>query len=155
MATPQLNLLRPLRVRTYIPRGALHPVPRVLRPQPRVLRPQRVHLLLERSNPSPKVRNLSLQRKRSEGRRVRRERTAARTEALPSASELVEEMTVRREVADALLHLEEPYRSTLFLRFFRDFSLKRIAKESGVPISTVRSGRGTRRLWSARGSTTM
>jgi RNA polymerase sigma-70 factor (ECF subfamily) len=83
------------------------------------------------------LRNLTRSTGRGAGRREQHERAAARPEALPSTAELVEEVTLRREVADRLLELEEPYRSTLYLRFFRDQSLAQIAKQMNVPVSTA------------------
>ena len=83
------------------------------------------------------LRNLVRSSRRSERRRVRRESSVARDEALPSTAELVEDVTLRQEVASVLLALDEPYRSTLYLHFFKDLSLKQIAQRTGVPSSTV------------------
>jgi len=83
------------------------------------------------------LRNIARARRRSEQRRQWRERSAARCEGLPSTAELVEEVALGREVADQLLRLDEPFRSTLHLRFFRDLPLKQIAQQMDVPISTV------------------
>jgi RNA polymerase sigma-70 factor (ECF subfamily) len=83
------------------------------------------------------LRNLVRSFRRDESRRARTEQDAARSEALPSAAEVNDEVNLRRELAAQLLELEEPYRSTLYLRFLRDQSLKRIAESTNVPVSTV------------------
>ncbi len=75
--------------------------------------------------------------RRSDRRRKWREGLAARDEALPSTSEIIEKVTLRREVVNVLLELDEPYRSTLYLRFFLDLTPKAIAGRTGVPPSTV------------------
>ena len=64
------------------------------------------------------ARNAARQVGRAEARRARREREAAREEALPSAEELAAVAARQREVVGHVLALEEPYRSTVLLRFF-------------------------------------
>jgi RNA polymerase sigma factor (sigma-70 family) len=83
--------------------------------------------------------NAARQLGRAEGRRARRERAGARPERLPSAAELAETLETQRTLAGHVLALEEPYRSTLVLRFYRDLSPSAIARELGVPAATVRS----------------
>ncbi len=83
------------------------------------------------------VRNLFRGFARGEERRVRREREVAAGGEVASSDELVGELTLRRELTTALLELEEPYRRTLWLRFFQNRSVARIAREEGVPGSTV------------------
>ncbi|HEX6884454.1 MAG TPA: sigma-70 family RNA polymerase sigma factor [Planctomycetota bacterium] len=82
------------------------------------------------------------------GRRQRRERAAAAAEALAPADELVAELELRERLMRALRELEEPLRSTLARRFFRDESLAAIARADGVAVSTVheRLARGLERL---------
>ncbi|HEX6882475.1 MAG TPA: sigma-70 family RNA polymerase sigma factor, partial [Planctomycetota bacterium] len=79
---------------------------------------------------------------------ARREERAARGEHLPSSGELAEELELRQRVATALLELEEPYRRTLTLRFFRDLSLREIAAAEGLSIAAIheREQRGLARL---------
>src|SRR5262249_7914719 len=94
------------------------------------------------------VRNLWIDLKRVRDQRERRERRSAKGEALPSASELASELELRKHVAAALAELEEPYRRTLYLRFFRDLPLRAIAEAEGVSITAVheRLQRGLARL---------
>lgn len=68
-----------------------------------------------------------------------RERAAARPEQIPSAADLVLKASLQREVVDAVLTLEEPYRETVLLRYFEDLSPTKIAKRQGVPVDTVKT----------------
>src|SRR5688572_2670395 len=64
------------------------------------------------------VRNLASSGARSEGRRAERDCSSARAEALPSAAEQYEHAELLRGVVDAVLALEEPYRSTMLARYW-------------------------------------
>jgi len=85
------------------------------------------------------VRNAAKQLARGEGRRDKRELAVARSEALPSTSELVARAESRRILLDATLGLTEPGRSTILLRFYEGLPPREIAKRQGVPVETVRS----------------
>lgn len=85
------------------------------------------------------VRNLARMQWRSQGRRARSEERAARPEELPSSAEdAVRRAELQRAVVDAVLALEEPYRSTVLLRFLEERSVEDVARELGVSPSTVR-----------------
>jgi RNA polymerase sigma-70 factor (ECF subfamily) len=94
------------------------------------------------------LRNAARMSTRTDARRSARERVAARDEALASTHELVELAARQRELVDALLKLDEPYRTTLLLRFFEALPPRRIAARLGVSVETVhtRQQRGLRRL---------
>lgn len=94
------------------------------------------------------VRHLLADWRRAGARRARREEEVARGEALPSADEIAGELELRRRVTEAFLGLEEPARRTLYLRFFRDQSLKEIAAVEGVSVAAIheRLQRGLARL---------
>ena len=85
------------------------------------------------------VRRLAGRRRRSGERRARRERTAARPEAQPAADELVAEAELSRALILAVSELEEPYRSTVLLRFYRGWTPQEMARSAGVPDATVRT----------------
>ena len=93
------------------------------------------------------VRSLAFKRLRGEARRSQRERTAARDslrrepsgEGPAEALGAAERARVLREVTDAVLALEEPYRDTLLLRYFEDLPPREIARRQGVPVTTVKS----------------
>ena len=83
------------------------------------------------------LRNLALQSLRAERRRQARERIAAPAEALPSTLDLVSRTALQRDLAGAVLELDEPYRSTILLRFFEGLSDREIASRMGLAVSTV------------------
>jgi RNA polymerase sigma factor (sigma-70 family) len=85
------------------------------------------------------VRSLAGRRRRSEQRRWRRERNAARDEALPSTAEVAARSEIARKLAEAVERLEEPYRTTLVLRYYDDLQAAEIARRAGIPASTVRA----------------
>ncbi len=85
------------------------------------------------------MRNFARQIRRGESRRREHEQHAARDERLPSAGELVERAAVQREVVEAVLTLDEPYRNTILLRYFEGLEPNAIAKHRGVPLETVRT----------------
>jgi RNA polymerase sigma factor (sigma-70 family) len=83
------------------------------------------------------VRNLWRTRRRGERRRAAREAVVARREFSPATVELIERAAMHRELVGALLRLDEPYRSTLLLRFLAGCTQREIAARTGVPVSTV------------------
>ncbi|MEO6711583.1 MAG: sigma-70 family RNA polymerase sigma factor [Planctomycetota bacterium] len=83
--------------------------------------------------------NLAIRRGTSAAHRETREAFVARREALASTSEVVERVAMQRTVVEAVLSLDEPYRSTLLLRYWDDLAPRRIAARTGVPVETVRT----------------
>jgi RNA polymerase sigma-70 factor (ECF subfamily) len=83
------------------------------------------------------LRNLVAKRAGSQDRRTHHELRAGRdalgSSALGSNGESV------RAVTDAVLALEEPYRSTILARYFDELSPSEIAKRESVPVATVKS----------------
>jgi RNA polymerase sigma-70 factor (ECF subfamily) len=96
------------------------------------------------------VRNLSMRRRRTEARRHRRERAAAKPEAVRHAVETVERAEIHRALLDELLALEEPYRTALLLRFVDGCTHAEIASRLSVARGTV-SARLSRGLKLLRG----
>lgn len=84
------------------------------------------------------LRRFHLQSLRSESRRVRRARSAARHEAMPDTAELVERAELQRTLAECLLSLEDPYRTTLMLVAFEGLTTAQIAERDGVSVGVVR-----------------
>jgi RNA polymerase sigma factor (sigma-70 family) len=76
---------------------------------------------------------------RDEERRLRRERAAATPDRAEGGGDLVARLSWHRKVVDTLLALEEPFRTTLLLRFYEDLKPKEIAERLGVPAGTVRA----------------
>ncbi|MEZ6014862.1 MAG: sigma-70 family RNA polymerase sigma factor [Planctomycetota bacterium] len=85
------------------------------------------------------VRNQAALRARRASARLGRELDAARSEAVPSADELVGRAEVQRRVVEAVLALHEPYRGALLLRYYEGLTPKEIAQARGLNGATVRS----------------
>jgi RNA polymerase sigma-70 factor (ECF subfamily) len=77
-------------------------------------------------------------RRRDAGRR-RREGAVARIDAIPSTAEIAAREETRRHVVDALLRVDEPFRSALLLRYYEGLPPREIAARLGVPTETARS----------------
>jgi len=86
------------------------------------------------------ARHVAKRRLRGEARRRTREEHAAASERVEAAHEkaLLRQETLR-SVTQALLALDEPYRTVLILRFFEDRSPLTIARELDLAPSTVKS----------------
>lgn len=83
------------------------------------------------------VANFAKRARRGSSRRAAREQDAAREEALPSSADVYERAALHRELVDAVLALEEPYRGTLLLRYVDELQPREIAKRQRVPVRTV------------------
>jgi RNA polymerase sigma-70 factor (ECF subfamily) len=85
------------------------------------------------------LRNLLRARFRSDIRRTRREDATVDKDVTAAATDqLVEAMQLQRELAEQVLDLDEPYRSTVLLRFYEGLSAAEIAARLQVPPGTVR-----------------
>jgi RNA polymerase sigma-70 factor (ECF subfamily) len=76
---------------------------------------------------------------RGEARRKQREQVAARLEALPNTVDVIAKARLARRMTDAVLALDEPYRTTLLLRYFDELPPREIAKRLDRPVNTVRT----------------
>ena len=86
------------------------------------------------------LRNLAKRSQRTEYRLQKREHQAARPELLSvTPDKVLERAEIQHQVVDVVLQLDEPYRSTILLRFFEELSLTEIACRQDVPVSTVTS----------------
>ena len=84
------------------------------------------------------MRNLAARSFRDESRRERREERVARPEGDDEPlGDLVERAELQRAVMEAVLQLEEPFRSTVLLRYFEERSPEEVARRLGVPVATV------------------
>ncbi|MBK6942589.1 MAG: sigma-70 family RNA polymerase sigma factor [Planctomycetes bacterium] len=93
---------------------------------------------VERSWLARIARNFAFNRRRDEARRDAREAQAPTFAPLPSPAEIVAAEDERRRVVDAVLALDEPYLTTMLLRYLRDQSESEVATQLGVPVETVR-----------------
>lgn len=94
------------------------------------------------------VRHLAWKSRRGEARRDHHEQSVAAPDPVPSAATVLAREEARRRIVEAVLALEEPYRSTVLLRHFEQMPPRAIAKHFGVPVETVRTRlkRGLERL---------
>lgn len=76
---------------------------------------------------------------RSEGARADREERAAPRRPIPSAAELAARVDAQRQVAAAVVELDEPLRETVLLHFYEDLSVRAIGRRMGVPYETARA----------------
>lgn len=79
---------------------------------------------------------------RSESSRHSRERTVARREAEESAAEIVERGALQTRVSEAVMGLDEPYRSTILFRYLDELSIPEIAERMAASPAAIR-----KRLW--------
>jgi hypothetical protein len=79
------------------------------------------------------------ERRREQAARLDRERLSARGEALPSTVEIVERAAIHHDLVQAVLELDEPYRTTVLWRYFEELPARVIAERAGIPIATVRT----------------
>jgi RNA polymerase sigma factor (sigma-70 family) len=93
------------------------------------------------------ARRFSFRAKRGARRRAEREERAARPESHARVADPAQALMLR-EVIDAVLALDEPYRSTVLMRFYENLEPAEIAAREGIPAATVRTRlkRGLERL---------
>ena len=88
------------------------------------------------------VRRKAQRNRRTDNRRSRREQLATeprRGDSAPSAADLAARVATHRELVDAVLALDEPYRETVVLRFFENLDLEAIGQRTQSKHNTVRS----------------
>ncbi|MEM7202077.1 MAG: sigma-70 family RNA polymerase sigma factor [Planctomycetota bacterium] len=85
------------------------------------------------------LRNRLANVRRGAARRTVRERASARDahELSSDPAQIARELEVQETVVAAVAGLREPYRTAVYLRYYRDLSPKAIARELGVPLATV------------------
>jgi RNA polymerase sigma-70 factor (ECF subfamily) len=84
------------------------------------------------------LRNVARMDRRGDARRRGREAVSDEPATHLTPEQMVERVEIEREVANALLEVAEPYRSTLLWRYYEDLSAAEIARRCGVPAGTVR-----------------
>ncbi len=84
------------------------------------------------------LRNLTHNRWRSQTRAQRTVDALPESPQVPSTDELLDNARTERRLADLVLTLDEPYRSTILLRYYEGKSAAQIAAALGIPAGTVR-----------------
>ena len=82
---------------------------------------------------------LALRFRRSDTRRARRERHAAKRDGVASTVDVASALEIQRCVVEEVIALEEPYRSTIVRRYFHGMTTKALAGEMSVSVKTVQS----------------
>ncbi len=85
------------------------------------------------------VRNAAALRARRRAGQSAREAEVARAEEMPSTHDLVERAEQQQRLVHAVLALDDPYRSTILLRYFEGLTPKEIAALRELPAATVRT----------------
>ncbi len=86
------------------------------------------------------VRNRAKARWRSEQRRAKRELAVGRKRGhAPSTADVAERVEAQRHLAQAILVLDDPIRSTIVRHYLDGISMAEIARQEGVASATVRS----------------
>lgn len=85
------------------------------------------------------IRNIASNFHRTERRRQEREKASFSPLNIPAPDEVVARGEARRRIIEAVLKLNEPYRTTVLLRFYENLSLKDIARHEDIPIGTIKS----------------
>jgi RNA polymerase sigma factor (sigma-70 family) len=85
------------------------------------------------------IANLTHARQRSESARSARQELVARRESVASTADVVERAEIGKKLAECVLALDEPYRSTVLSRYFDGLSAEEIAARERVSSSTVRT----------------
>ncbi len=85
------------------------------------------------------ARNLALRHARREVRLRQRARKAPQPDAPRDPAGALERVHAEHAVVAALLELDEPYRTTLLLRYYDDLAPREVAARLGVPAATVRT----------------
>lgn len=94
------------------------------------------------------ARNLARDGRRVESARRNRERLVARAEATEPTEGVEERLEVHRKLVEAVMKLEEPYRSALVLHHFDGLRAAELADRAGVSVEAARKrlSRGHRKL---------
>lgn len=94
------------------------------------------------------LRNIVRERRRNDLARRTREAGAARDEAVDDTTQAIDRAHSLRALIEAVLELDEPYRSSVLLRYQDGLSIEDIARRENVTPSTVRNrlSRGIARL---------
>ena len=88
------------------------------------------------------LRNNLAKLRRRDSNREHRELTAGTADAAdyaPATLDVVEKAATHRNLVEAVLSLDEPYRTTVLLRFFEQRSYREIAKQAGASPHTIRN----------------
>ncbi|MBI1849863.1 MAG: sigma-70 family RNA polymerase sigma factor [Planctomycetes bacterium] len=84
------------------------------------------------------VRNAARQWNRGERRRATRETTRTSPPSMPTPAELAADVEMHRVLAEVVLELQEPFRSTILLHYYEGLACAEIARRADISDGTVR-----------------
>lgn len=85
------------------------------------------------------TRNFALLARREDKHRAAREQVVAWREGTESTTRVIEWESIRRHVVEAVLSLDEPYRSAIVLRYYENLPPREIATRLNIPVETART----------------
>jgi len=85
------------------------------------------------------IRNFTISTHRGESRRRKYEQASVRSEDTTSPEQMAVRKEALRFMTEAVLSLEEPYLTTIMLRYYEDLSAREVAERLNVPIETVKT----------------
>lgn len=85
------------------------------------------------------VRNFAVTLHRRENRRKKYEQASVRSMSMTTPEEIALRKEAIRQMTQAVLSLEEPYLSTIIMRFYEDMPVKDVAERLGMPLETVKT----------------
>ncbi len=85
------------------------------------------------------IRNMTVSMHRGETRRSKHENALESPVAVTSPEEIAIRKEALSHLTQAVLHLDEPYLSTIILRYYENLPAREVAKRLGVPHETVKT----------------
>jgi RNA polymerase sigma-70 factor (ECF subfamily) len=85
------------------------------------------------------LRNRARKRGRGRARRAHHEAAAPAAGPAPATADVVAEAEAQQRIVAAVLTLDEPYRTTVLLRFYEGLPPRKVGERMGVPAETVRT----------------
>jgi len=76
---------------------------------------------------------------RDDSRRINREKAVASREAVEATEKVLERESIRKQVVEAVLSLDDAYRVAIVSRFYDDLPPRKIAQQLDIPVETAKT----------------